>query len=67
MKFSNLHVHTSYSLRDGFCKIPDLVSRAKELGYPALAITDHGTVTGLIAFYEECKKQGVKPILGCEM
>ena len=64
--FSNLHVHTSYSLRDGFCKIPDLVSRAKELGYPALAITDHGTVTGLIDFYEECKKQEIKPILGCE-
>ena len=64
--FSNLHVHTSYSLRDGFCKIPDLVSKAKELGYPALAITDHGTVTGLIDFYEECKKQGIKPILGCE-
>ncbi|MBM6701056.1 DNA polymerase III subunit alpha [Megasphaera elsdenii] len=66
MTFSNLHQHTSYSLRDGFCKIPDLVSRAKELGYPALAITDHGTVTGLIDFYEECKKQGIKPILGCE-
>lgn len=64
--FSNLHAHTDYSLHDGYAKIPDLVSRAKELGYPALAITDHGTVTGLIDFYEECKKQGVKPILGCE-
>lgn len=64
--FSNLHVHTDFSLHDGYAKIPDLVSRAKELGYPALAITDHGTVTGLIAFYEECKKQGIKPILGCE-
>lgn len=64
--FSNLHQHTDASLHDGYAKIPDLVSRAKELGYPALAITDHGTVTGLIAFYEECKKQGVKPILGCE-
>lgn len=64
--FSNLHTHTDYSLHDGYAKIPDLVSKAKELGYPALAITDHGTVTGLIAFYEECKKQGVKPILGCE-
>ena len=64
--FSNLHTHTDYSLHDGYAKIPDLVSRAKELGYPALAITDHGTVTGLIDFYEECKKQGVKPILGCE-
>ena len=52
---------------DAFCKIPDLVSRAKELGYPALALTDHGTVTGLIDFYKECRKQGVKPILGCEM
>ena len=65
--FSNLHTHTDYSLHDGYAKIPDLVSRAKELGYPALAITDHGTVTGLIDFYEECKKQGVKPILGCEL
>lgn len=64
--FSNLHQHTDASLHDGYAKIPDLVSRAKELGYQALAITDHGTVTGLIAFYEECKKQGVKPILGCE-
>lgn len=64
--FSNLHVHTDYSLHDGFAKIPELVSKAKKLGYPALAITDHGTVTGLIDFYEECKKQGIKPILGCE-
>lgn len=64
--FSNLHTHTDYSLHDGYAKIPDLVSRAKELGYPAMAITDHGTVTGLIDFYEECKKQGIKPILGCE-
>lgn len=64
--FSNLHQHTDASLHDGYAKIPDLVSRAKELRYPALAITDHGTVTGLISFYEECKKQGIKPILGCE-
>lgn len=65
--FSNLHQHSDYSLHDGFAKIPELVARAKELGYPALALTDHGTVTGLIDFYQECKKQGVKPILGCEM
>lgn len=64
--FSNLHQHTDYSIHDAFCKVPDLVSRAKELGYPALAITDHGTVTGIIDFYEECKKQGIKSILGCE-
>lgn len=64
--FSNLHQHTGYSIRDGFVKVPELVSKAKELGYPALAITDHGTVTGVIDFYEECKKQGIKPIIGCE-
>lgn len=64
--FSNLHQHTDYSLHDAFCTIPDLVGRAKDLGYPALAITDHGTCTGIIDFYQECKKQGVKPILGCE-
>lgn len=66
MSFSNLHQHSDYSVHDGFVKIPELVSRAKELGYPALALTDHGTVTGLIDFYLECKKQGIKPILGCE-
>lgn len=64
--FSNLHQHTDYSTHDGFAKMPELISRAKELGYPALAITDHGTVTGVIDFYQECKKQGIKPILGCE-
>lgn len=64
--FSNLHQHTDYSAHDGFAKLPELISRAKELGYPALAITDHGTVTGVIDFYQECKKQGIKPILGCE-
>lgn len=64
--FSNLHQHTDYSTHDGFAKLPELISRAKELGYPALAITDHGTVTGVIDFYQECKKQGIKPILGCE-
>lgn len=66
MGFCNLHTHSDYSLHDGFSKIPELVARAKELGYPALALTDHGTVTGLIDFYEECKKQEIKPILGCE-
>ena len=64
--FSNLHGHTDYSLHDALCTVPDLVSKAKELGYPALAITDHGTCTGLIDFYQECKKQEIKPILGCE-
>ena len=58
MAFTHLHVHTVYSLLDGFAKIPDLVSRAKELGFDSLAITDHGVMYGVIEFYEECKKQG---------
>ena len=65
--FVHLHVHTEYSLLDGACRIPALVARAKELGQPALAITDHGSMYGVIDFYKECKKQGVKPILGCEV
>ena len=65
--FVHLHVHTEYSLLDGACRIPQLVARAKELGQPALAITDHGSMYGVIDFYKECKKQGVRPILGCEV
>ena len=65
--FVHLHVHTEYSLLDGACRIPALVSRAKELGQTALAITDHGAMYGVIDFYKECKKQGIKPILGCEV
>ena len=67
MDFVHLHVHTEYSLLDGACRIPALVTRAKELGQTALAITDHGAMYGVIDFYKECKKQGVKPILGCEV
>ena len=67
MDFVHLHVHTEYSLLDGACRIPALVARAKELGQTALAITDHGAMYGVIDFYKECKKQGVKPILGCEV
>lgn len=67
MKFTcNLHAHSDYSLHDGFAKIPDMVFRAKELDWEAVALTDHGTVTGLIDFYQECKKENIKPILGCE-
>ncbi|MCR5213445.1 MAG: DNA polymerase III subunit alpha [Eubacterium sp.] len=67
MAFTHLHVHTVYSLLDGFARIPDLVSRAKELGMDSLAITDHGVMYGVIDFYKECKAQGIKPILGCEV
>jgi DNA polymerase III subunit alpha len=65
-KFIHLHTHSHYSLLDGLSKIPDLVKRAKELGMPALAITDHGVMYGAIEFYKECKKQGIKPIIGVE-
>ncbi|MCH3914679.1 MAG: DNA polymerase III subunit alpha [Acidaminococcaceae bacterium] len=65
--FVHLHVHTEYSLLDGASRIPELVAYAKELGMPALAITDHGVMYGVIEFYKECKKQGIKPIIGCEV
>ena len=67
MAFTHLHVHTEYSLLDGAARIGDLVSRAKELGMDSLAITDHGAMFGVIDFYKECKKQGIKPIIGCEV
>ena len=65
--FTHLHVHTEYSLLDGACRISRLVKRAKELGQNALAITDHGVMYGVIDFYKECQKQGIKPIIGCEV
>ena len=65
--FTHLHVHTEYSLLDGACRISRLVKRAKELGQNALAITDHGVMYGVIDFYKECMKQGIKPIIGCEV
>ena len=64
--FTHLHVHTEYSLLDGMCRIPPLVARAKELGMNTLAITDHGVMYGAIQFYQEAKKAGIKPIIGCE-
>lgn len=67
MAFTHLHVHTEYSLLDGAARIKDLVRRAKELGMDSIAITDHGVMFGVIDFYKECKKQGIKPIIGCEV
>lgn len=64
--FVHLHLHTTYSLLDGQCQIKPLVAKAKELGMSALAVTDHGNLFALKAFYDEARKQGVKPILGVE-
>ena len=65
--FTHLHVHTQFSLLDGACRLNELVGRAKELGMQCLAITDHGNMYGAVDFYRECKKQGIKPIIGCEV
>ncbi|MEG1158858.1 MAG: DNA polymerase III subunit alpha [Acidaminococcaceae bacterium] len=65
--FTHLHVHTQYSLLDGASKIEDLISYTKELGMSSIAITDHGVMYGAIEFYQEAKKQGIKPIIGCEV
>ena len=67
MAFTHLHLHTEYSLLDGASRIRDVVARAKELGMESLAITDHGAMFGVVEFYKECKKQGIKPIIGCEV
>ena len=67
MKFTHLHVHTEYSLLDGSNKIKEYVSRVKELGMDAAAITDHGVMFGCIDFYREAKAAGIKPIMGCEI
>ncbi|MEL7563652.1 MAG: DNA polymerase III subunit alpha [Dehalobacterium sp.] len=65
--FVHLHNHTEYSLLDGASRIKSLIKRAKELNMPAVAITDHGVMYGVIDFYKEAKKQGIKPIIGCEV
>ncbi|MCD6230381.1 MAG: DNA polymerase III subunit alpha [Dehalococcoidia bacterium] len=66
-KFTHLHVHTEYSLLDGMCRIPQLITRTKELGMDSIAITDHGVMYGVIDFYMAAKDAGIKPIIGCEV
>lgn len=65
--FVHLHLHSEYSLLDGAARINQVVTAAKELGMPALAITDHGSMFGVVDFYKQCHKVGIKPILGCEV
>jgi DNA polymerase-3 subunit alpha len=66
MSFVHLHVHSEYSLLDGFSKIKKLVKRAQEMGMPAVALTDHGTMFGVIDFYNAASAVGIKPIIGIE-
>ena len=66
LSFSHLHCHTQYSMLDGAASIKSLVNKSKESGMPAIAITDHGNMFGVPEFVNEAKKQGIKPIIGCE-
>ncbi len=65
--FVHLHIHSEFSLLDGANRIKDLPVRAKELGMEAIALTDHGVMFGVVDFYKACKKEGIKPIIGCEV
>ncbi|MBQ3471288.1 MAG: DNA polymerase III subunit alpha, partial [Clostridia bacterium] len=67
MDFCHLHTHTEYSLLDGEASIPKLISRVKELGMTSCAITDHGSMYGVVDFYREAKAQGIHPVIGCEV
>jgi len=67
MNFVHLHLHTEYSLLDGFTRIDKLFERVKDLGMNAVAITDHGAMFGVVDFYKAAKKAGIKPIIGCEV
>ncbi|MBE6690939.1 MAG: DNA polymerase III subunit alpha [Ruminococcaceae bacterium] len=65
--FVHLHLHSEYSLLDGACRISEIPKRAKECGHTAVALTDHGVMYGAVSFYRTCKKEGIKPIIGCEV
>src|SRR6476660_2397305 len=66
-EFVHLHLHTEYSLLDGACRLDRLADKARELKFPALAITDHGVLFGAIDFYQAAREKGIKPIIGCEV
>ena len=65
--FVHLHLHSEYSLLDGACRVGAIPKMAKELGQTAVALTDHGNMFGAVEFYKACKKEGIKPIIGCEV
>ncbi|MFO1476633.1 MAG: DNA polymerase III subunit alpha [Verrucomicrobiota bacterium] len=66
-EFVHLHLHTEYSLLDGACRLDRLMDKARELKFPALAMTDHGVMYGAIDFYQAARNAGIKPIIGCEV
>jgi len=65
--FVHLHVHSEYSLLDGACRVKELVQSAKDMGMPAVALTDHGTLGGVVKFYNAAREVGIKPIIGLEL
>ncbi len=65
--FVHLHVHSEYSILDGACRIPALAARAAELEMPAVTLTDHGSLAGAVELHREARRQGVKPVVGCEL
>ncbi|MCC6445336.1 MAG: DNA polymerase III subunit alpha [Armatimonadetes bacterium] len=67
VNFVHLHNHSEYSLLDGACRVGDLASKAAEMDMPAIALTDHGAMHGVVEFYTKCQAKGVKPIIGCEV
>jgi DNA polymerase III subunit alpha len=65
--FVHLHLHTEFSLLDGACRVEELLDRAAELGMPSLAVTEHGNMFSAVAFHDQARKRGIRPILGCEV
>ena len=65
--FVHLHVHSEYSILDGACRIPALAEKAARLEMPAVSLTDHGSMAGMVDLFKAAKAQGVKPIIGCEV
>src|SRR5712691_10441363 len=65
--FVHLHVHSEYTILDGACRIPALAARAAELEMPAVTLTDHGSLAGAVELHREARRQGIKPIVGCEV
>ena len=67
MNFCHLHLHSHFSLLDGANRIKDLISEAKRQEMPAIALTDHGNMFGAVQFHDAAQKEGIKPIIGCEV